>query len=181
MPDSPSVPYTQLDAALTASGMPCSAAETHGTLTGVLCANPNADLRQGLDALSVYVESAGGFQTASLNDVFVATARDLTDEQFRFSLLLPDDETALPERAEALANWCQGFLYGFGAIGSKSLPKQTLEILRDLTEISQLDLRVEGEEDERAFAELVEFVRVGVQLVFADSLLNLIREKQHDK
>jgi uncharacterized protein YgfB (UPF0149 family) len=48
------------------------------------------------------------------------------------------------------------------------LPGEIGEIVRDLTEITRADVDVSDsmEANESALAELVEFVRVGVQLVF---------------
>ena len=90
-----------------------------------------------------------------------------------FEPLLPDDESPLALRADALSQWCQGFLYGLGS-GTTSDPGKVSveagEIIRDFTEITHVgvDADEENEENEVAFAEVVEFVRVGVQLLFAE-------------
>jgi uncharacterized protein YgfB (UPF0149 family) len=88
-----------------------------------------------------------------------------------FQPLLPDDEEPLAVRGEALGAWCQGFLYGFGAAGTanrSALPESVSEFLADLARISQAgDVGSEAEEaEEAAYAELVEFLRAGVQLVY---------------
>ena len=74
-------------------------------------------------------------------------------------------------RVEALAAWCQGFLYGFGAAGTAArakLPEPVSEVLADLAQLSHAGALgvggARGEED--AYVELVEFVRAGVQLVY---------------
>ena len=41
-------------------------------------------------------------------------------------------------------------------------------MLEELTEVSRLDPQAEGEEDERAFFEVSEFVRVAVMLLYED-------------
>jgi uncharacterized protein YgfB (UPF0149 family) len=90
-----------------------------------------------------------------------------------FQPLLPDDDIPLAERAEALSSWCQGFLYGLGS-GTTADPSrvstEAAEIIRDFTEITHVgvDAGDETEENEVAFAEVVEFVRVGVQLLFTE-------------
>ncbi|HUN71314.1 MAG TPA: UPF0149 family protein, partial [Steroidobacteraceae bacterium] len=76
-------------------------------------------------------------------------------------------------RAEALAQWCQGFLYGLGSGAVQdagSLPGDLGEIVRDLTEISRVgvDIAQTEESNESAYAELVEFVRISVQVVFEE-------------
>jgi len=174
--------YIQLDSCLTAGGVQCTTAEIHGTFTGLLCSSPDAGPKSAMDALS---DSFGTPLDGSLNllleKLFQETSKALRDEELRFKPLLPDDESSLGERAEALASWCLGFLYGCGLAASASLSKQSQEIMRDLTEISQLDPKVEGEEDEQAFVELVEFVRVAVQLIFAESLLAIERKNRNEK
>jgi uncharacterized protein YgfB (UPF0149 family) len=87
--------------------------------------------------------------------------------------LLPDDDTPLAMRADALSQWCQGFLYGLGS-GTTGDPAEVsveaAEIIRDFTEITQVgvDADEQTEDNEVAFAEVLEFVRVGVQLLFVE-------------
>jgi len=90
-----------------------------------------------------------------------------------FELLLPEDEAPLDSRTVALAQWCQGFLYGLGGSAIQDaggLPGEVGEIVRDLSEITRVgvDSDQNAESNESAYAELVEFVRVGVQLVFEE-------------
>jgi uncharacterized protein YgfB (UPF0149 family) len=85
---------------------------------------------------------------------------------------LPSDDRPLPERAEALVDWCRGFLGGFGLAGTEAhakLSEEAQEILRDLGSIAaaQLDFGEEGD-DEDALIEVHEFVRVGAMLLFAE-------------
>ena len=99
--------------------------------------------------------------------------RTLVGSDADFEPLLPDDDAPLAERADALSQWCQGFLYGLGS-GTTSDPANVSteagEIIRDLTEITHVgvDADEQKEENEVAFAEVVEFVRVGVQLLFVE-------------
>ena len=100
------------------------------------------------------------------------TLAQLCDEALAFQPLLPADEAALHERVEALSQWCQGFLYGLGESGWSPGPaasEDVQEILRDLYKIARAGVSKgeENEEGERAYAELVEFVRVSVLLIRA--------------
>jgi uncharacterized protein len=97
-----------------------------------------------------------------------------------FAPLLPEDEAPIETRAAALGAWCQGFLYGLGTSSlsdATALPGDVGEVVRDLTEITHVaaDSAESLESNEGAYAELVEFVRVGVQLLF-DELEPLRRE-----
>jgi uncharacterized protein YgfB (UPF0149 family) len=90
---------------------------------------------------------------------------------------LPDDDAPLVERAMALSQWCQGFLYGFGiggAVPRDRLSGEVEEVLRDLTHIGQASVETgaDAEEEEQAYAEIVEYVRAGVQLIH-DELIEL--------
>lgn len=103
---------------------------------------------------------------ASLYD---ETLHQLQDPELGFQLLLPDDAQPLSARAEALGDWCRGFLAGLGLAGVKQgqrLPEGVDEVLRDFAEISKVNFNLEGsEEDETAYAEVVEYVRIGMLLV----------------
>jgi uncharacterized protein YgfB (UPF0149 family) len=105
--------------------------------------------------------------------LFTATAAALLQPDMEFELLLPADEQPIDVRTAALAQWCQGFLYGLGAGAvpdASELPGDVGEIVRDFIEISRAGVdAAQGEEsNEAAYAELVEFTRVGVQLLFEE-------------
>ena len=86
-------------------------------------------------------------------------------------MMLPGDDVPIADRASALGQWCQGFLYGLGTSpipDADALPEEVAEIVRDLTSITQVSVDVQetDEANEQAYSELVEFVRVGAQLLF---------------
>ena len=92
-----------------------------------------------------------------------------------FQPLLPEDVRSLDERTGALVTWCQGFLYGLGSGAGATqdvldLPGDVGAVVTDIMAISRAAVDPEqGEEaNEAAYAELVEFVRVGVQVVFEE-------------
>jgi uncharacterized protein YgfB (UPF0149 family) len=147
-------------------------AEAHGTLVGALCAAPEYRLEDWISEI-LPEGPADPAVTATLRRVFLGTGQALGDGNMEFEVLLPADDRAIGQRAEALGAWCQGFLYGLGSsqIGDSSkLPGEAGEFVRDLMEITRVgvDLEDTEESNERAYAELVEFVRVGVQLLFED-------------
>jgi uncharacterized protein YgfB (UPF0149 family) len=105
-----------------------------------------------------------------LQTLYNATVAALAGDEMDFDLLIPGDDCPIEERTQALTLWCTGFLYGLGtsAADPQRLPGELGEIVRDLTEITRADVDASDsrEANESALAELVEFVRVGVQLVF---------------
>lgn len=149
------------------------AAEAHGTLAGCLCtAAEGYRFEEWL--LEILPEGrAQPLAAATLRALYSATAGTLRAPDMEFELLLPGDTQSIGARASALAQWCQGFLYGLGSgvvQDASSFPGDVGEIVRDLTEISRADVDVAQSEEsnENAYAELVEFVRVSVQVVFEE-------------
>jgi len=148
------------------------AAEAHGMLAGCLCATMGYRLEDWLH--EILPEGRAAPQTtAALGELFTATTTALIQPDMELELLLPPDEQPIDVRTAALAQWCQGFLYGLGAggiIDAAGLPGDAGEIVHDFTEISRagVDATQEEESNEAAYAELVEFVRVGVQLLFEE-------------
>jgi uncharacterized protein YgfB (UPF0149 family) len=162
--------FDDLQRALVQSRALTDAAEAHGTLVGTLCASP-CSLS---DWLAEILPDGRADSTAadSLRSVFEATTGALVEGALGFAPLLPADDAPIGDRALALGEWCQGFLYGLGtgvAVPDTSgLPGEAAEVLRDMTEITHVDVDPEDdpESNEAAYAELVEFARVGVQLLY---------------
>ena len=166
------VSHSEVQRLLSSAHAAADAAEAHGTLTGCLCAVVAYRFE---DWLIEILPDGGADADASdqLREVYKGTEEALGRGELRFTPLLPEDEQPLDTRASALGEWCQGFLYGLGAgqIGDATkLPGEVGEIVRDLSEITRVG--VDGgetlESNENAYTELVEFVRVGVQLVFEE-------------
>jgi len=143
--------------------------EAHGTLAGAFCASNAVALQDWLR--EVFPEGIAGSAEGEMHAVFEWTRHVLGNGQMEFALLLPGDDRPIDERAAALGEWCQGFLYGLGSTpipDVDSLSPEVGELVRDLTAITQLsvDETESDESNEEALEELIEFVRVGVQLLF---------------
>lgn len=144
--------------------------ESHGCLCGALCTTVHYPLERWLDEIVPDMEEATEGDRRALNLLFADTVSALRGDQMEFEPLLPSDDATLEQRATALAQWCQGFLYGFGSgrpPKAEELPVNVEEILRDLTHIGRatVDPGESGEEEEQAYAEVMEYVRAGVQLI----------------
>jgi uncharacterized protein YgfB (UPF0149 family) len=166
--------FDELNAALDQLDTEVQASEVHGTLTGLLCVNVGAgsdiwqkNLWPHLPEDDLLINEA----LAVFNRAHDATRRQLNDPTCDFQLLLPDDESPLAERVNALGDWCQGFLIGLSLGGIKdftALPENAKEIANDLVEIARAGTSYElgeTEEDENAYAELLEYIRVGILLI----------------
>lgn len=164
--------YVDIQRVLSDERALADAAEAHGTLAGCLCTGVGYRFEDWL--LEILPEGrAQPLAAATLRELYAETAGSLRAPDMEFDLLLPADAHSIDSRAEALAQWCQGFLYGLGSGAvrdASNLPGDLGEIVRDLTEISRVgvDIAQTEESNESAYAELVEFVRVSVQVVFEE-------------
>jgi uncharacterized protein YgfB (UPF0149 family) len=128
----------------------------------------------GLSAVESVSGTPGAPAGVVLDDLAAVTCAALLDGDMSFSPLLPPDDRSLSFRAEGLADWCAGFMHGLGAATGAAAARQALggdvtrEIMEDFGEITRITLDDEESdlEAEAAYTELVEFVRVSVQLVF---------------
>jgi uncharacterized protein len=167
------VGYQELSEALSRIGFTEEAAGYHGTLCGSLCVRRPEDIDL-LRLLDFGDEPArpDARAEAALARLREQSLHALEDSEMIFMPLLPDDEAELAPRVRALASWCEGFLFGLASRSKLDLKKcseDAREILRDFTQFTQASAGSdEGELEENAYAELVEYVRVGAQLIFME-------------
>jgi uncharacterized protein YgfB (UPF0149 family) len=172
----PSVAFDDVARALASGASSVHPAEAHGCLCGALCLRRDYSLADWIDEILPDADVARTADDA-LADLFEESAGVLARAEMEFEPLLPDDDAELPRRVEALAAWCQGFLYGFGSAGTAGqdrLPAPVNEVLGDVAQIAHAGAVGSGthETEEEAFVELVEFLRAAVQLVY-DELAGL--------
>ena len=151
---------------------PTTTAELQGSLCGLLCLNSQANRNTWYTALFEDYKP-GPEEQQSLIALFDETFQALNSLDFELQLELPDDDAPLGSRVAAMADWCQGLLYGLGASGLKDegkLSKDCQEYITDVIQISQIDDidLEEAEQDENNFAELVEYLRMGLFLLYGE-------------
>ena len=148
-------------------------AELHGAVCGLGVCHPGeppvADLVDLVGAESLTRQDAvTAFVAACLDD--------LGAEDMGFMPLLPDDDSALEERLDALGQWCGAFLAGLaaglarrGIVSLEDCPEEVREIVRDFAAIARVGVDeaagAGGESAEADLVELQEFVKVGVLLL----------------
>jgi uncharacterized protein YgfB (UPF0149 family) len=117
-----------------------------------------------------------------LMQIHQISVEQMNDTEADFELMLPDDDEPLEMRIEALGAWCQGFVYGLAVGGIKEdteLPEDSKELITDILEISRAGYVADNEaelatdegnseEDEVAFMEVSEYVRMGVLLIYEE-------------
>lgn len=112
-------------------------------------------------------------QIEQLAQLYTDTRALMDDVNFSFTPLLPDDHSTMERRTQELGSWCQGFLHGIGMSGlngEAQLGPDSADALRDLAQISQVELdeNDEIEENENYWQELVEYVKVAVLTIYTE-------------
>ena len=171
------VDYVSCHEALERAHAALDASECHGVLCGLLCVAEQFPEERWLSEVFEPGESGSPESarcTRMLRSTRRETERQLEGQQFEFEPMLPDDGSPLAQRGSALARWCRGFLYGLAVGGlddSHSTSEDVREVLSDLSEFTRLDvsdLETGSDALESDYAELVEYVRVGVMLIHTE-------------
>src|SRR5690349_2533226 len=114
-----SITFNDASQALGDASDALSLSEAHGCLCGALCINDDYPLSRWMEeVLADEVEPLSDEVVHSVRDTLKAihadTLRALRGDELEFAPLLPDDDAPLAARTIAMAQWCEGFLYGFG-------------------------------------------------------------------
>jgi uncharacterized protein len=174
-----SIDHATLSAALTQARVGAGASDLHGSICGFLCGG-GSDKDDWLSALPVSADELRASGRKLLEALLGYCRFQLDDTQMSFHPLLPDDEQPLARRAAALAEWCQGFLGGLGvAAPAASLEGEAAEIVADLAGIAatRFDFEAAGEEEETAYVELIEYVRMAALFLRAGGAAEVAPEE----
>ncbi len=180
--------YDYITECIERAGLTMMSSECHGNACGVFCSqvvmNPNDwfDRLVSTEDISVdHIELLADL----LKHLYQSTEQLLNNIDFEFELFLPDDESDIRDRLDALGEWCSGFLLGLsvgGVSDVSSLPDEVASFLKDCLEIARVgnsELN-NSEDDETSYTELVEYVRMGVMTMFEElyQLKNAEREAE---
>lgn len=156
---------------LATCGIQCSVAELHGVLAGQLSAGSGFDRDLGLKILAL-----GDGTPEVVRNLLDLLAEDIRRQMqagdFGFQPLLPDDDTDLGQRLDALSDWCDGFNAGFAGAwirGDAAMAPETREVLGDFARIAQIDREdddVSDKENEVNYMEVVEYARMAAITVY---------------
>ena len=173
------VEYDTLEESLKRCGSNWNAAQTHGLLTGRLAiAGVPAGPEWMLQVLEG-VEEDNALRTECqkhLDTLYQSTFWQLSERLSEFEPLLPDDDDDVAMRTTALAYWCEGFLHGLVSAKHGDALKERLaaeplsDIIKDMLQITRagLDDAFDEEENESAYVELTEYLRVAAQLCYEE-------------
>lgn len=186
---SPALPpaWEEVEEALQQLDADVSAAEAHGALCGLLCGHGDDGRQHWLELIGVAAVDPADLLAGEALRLIESSGNllraQLADPSLGFLPLLPDDYAPLEDRVVALADWCRGFLLGLGHGGRHNpdrLGGDSGEIVRDFANMATLDDDYErsgNEEDERAFVEIIEYLRMGTLLINEE--LNPTRAAPH--
>ena len=185
------VEHEFLEDALQRCGVSWDAAQTHGLLTGRLA---TTGVPAGPDWLLQVMEgsdernAAHGECRKLLDSLYQSTYWQLSERQSEFEPLLPDDNADVNIRVVALAHWCEGFLHGLvseqhaDALKGRLASEPLADIIKDMLQITRAGPDHEGdaEDNDAAYTDLVEYLRVAAQLSF-EELADLRNRKSTSK
>ncbi len=151
---------------------PVSAAELQGALCGLLCLDSQASRSSWYKKLFEDF-NPGEDEILDLMALFDQTVQALNSLDFDLQLELPDDNAPLSSRISAMTQWCQGLIFGLGTSGltdDTELSADSKEFITDIINISQIsdDDLESTEEEESNFEELVEYMRMGLFLIYGE-------------
>jgi yecA family protein len=185
-----SVDHRELDEALRRSGSSWNAGQAHGLLCSRLSVAGAVGAEQWFELVLADTSPQNALRAECeemLETLCAITWRQLVERRSEFELLLPDDQEATGVRAEAMAQWCEGFLHGLvsekhnDALKERLAAEPLADIIKDMLQITRAtaDEDEGGEDEENAWAELVEYLRVATQLTYEE--LAEFRSPEEDK
>lgn len=155
--------YPEWDAALHAAKLGATATELHGSITGYLCAGRAGTAHEVLTALALESDGASAAsELLVLVDHLVAETAGKLRKGEPVAPLLPPGSLAI--RADAMVDWCRGFLGGAGLTGVAADPAREPEaraLLGDFGHIAAMHLECD-DDDEAALDDVLDFIRTGV-------------------
>ncbi len=167
--------YRHLADQIEAAGLDYTAAEIHGILAGMLCgraANWRQVLMEETDPEDPQVQHCA----ADIENLLLFTAEELHSGTIPLRLMLPEEDASVAERAAAIRDWsqCFLFLFGFGLAGEQEqqlLNSDAGEVLQDFSEISRMNVEDFGElqEAEEALMQLEEYLWVATSLIWHEA------------
>lgn len=180
---SPSLRIEKLSRALKDAEIGVNPVEVHGSLVGLICGGVTDIEKQWLGALVDLINDGQELPKPLqklVDKLYQDTLKRITDSDFGFTPMLPEEEESVSTRVEALSLWVQSFLAGIAIVQPKlnRASADVQEVIADLVEIARVEFDVaDDEESETALMELTEFAKMAALLCFVE----FGHEDEHDK
>lgn len=151
-------------------------AELHGLMCAMISGGQQIDGGMLINPLlgeTIAGDPATAEARTVLLSLYEASSHKLQDFEFDFQLLLPEDDLPLSVRAEAISHWCQGYLTGLNLLGierNRVASEDARDALQRFLNIATLDYDNANvdEEEEKAFIDIIEYVRLATLMLFAE-------------
>ncbi|HGS4675366.1 YecA family protein [Vibrio paracholerae] len=171
--------YPALANELRSASLGINPAELQGLLTGMLSGGLSLNDKSWQALVFDYTNDGMGWPIgalASAEQILLTMSAQLVDTDFELSLLLPEgegeDEDALFELADAVAEWINHFISGLGLSGAnlKHASVEAKEALEDLEEMSKLGIDEEDDLAEQAelLEQVIEHIKACVLVLHAE-------------
>ena len=178
--------YSNIATTLKSDSLAVTPAEMQGLLCGMLCGGLDPELGNWMPMLYDYTNEGEGWphesKTLAATSLGIAH-KQLSAGQMDFEPLLPDENTVLLDRGDALSEWVNAFIAGVGLAGvtAGKLSEDAKEVLADLAEIAQLGIDEDDDMEEQAvlLEQVIEHVRVCAMTLHAD--LGIKSQDDEDK
>lgn len=164
-----------------------SPAELHGLLCGKLCGGAALTSDQWLNAAWELLDIVGEPNVEIQEPViamYTVTQAQLNSGDYDLQPFLPDDDSEMEQRTQALSQWCHGFLTGFGSAGiaaDTEFTSDQADSLRDIASIVQVTVDEEEDRDEDEqeadYTDLVEHTRI-IAMNFYEDNMQEIQDKE---
>ncbi len=159
--------YNKISSAFHSDNLAVTPSEIQGFLSGMLCGGLKMEQSTWTQLLYDYTNDGSPWPICSKEyaEICLNIAKtQLSSTEMNFELLMPPQESALIDKAQALSDWTNAFISGIGLMGldSKKISTQTREIISDLAEIAQLGIDEEEsmEEQLKFLIDIKEHVRI---------------------
>jgi uncharacterized protein len=166
--------YEPINNALQQVGALMEAAEAHGILCGIICTSQSYDEQIWLRHVLSDTAIDDGLVPQCQRQLLLLkqyTLQQLNSVNDEFMPLLPNDDSPLSQRVQALGGWCEGFLFGIGLTGinTKSLPNEVKDFLDDVISVSRVaPIENNSETYEGDYMEIVEYLKIGVITLYEE-------------
>lgn len=161
--------FDSLDAHLRRHGAGPGLAEIHGMACGLVCGGRGRF--DATDWIELVGDTAGRDDVQRvLGSVFSLAQTALSSEGFDFHPLLPGEQSAVPVRLDAVADWCSGFDQAFTRARAAPTGDTAAEALEDIRAMAGIVADDDDEATQRSnLAQVEEHLRVAAQLLYEDS------------
>lgn len=170
----PTLRMDNLLAALNEAEIAQHPVEVHGALVGLICGGVEQSSKGWTSPLLELMNDGQALPPKLqllIEELYQDAVTRLSDTDFGFNPMLPEEEEPISKRVEALSLWVQSFLTGIAIIQPKlnKASKEVREVIQDLSEIAQVEFDVaEDDESEAALIELMEFTRMAALLCYSE-------------